>query len=782
MEKLLNNLNIKHSEKQLVFLMLLFSFGVGVAVSFLKTIADASFIIQFGIVKVPEAIILGGILGYISNTLIGALLKKWGFGRSTKLLSIIASIILTTFCALLIFKKAVASPIYWLFVVSMPLSDILENAFNGTIMRYLNFEQNKRLSGLLTSGMVFSGIIGCFLIPVLKSALPKSEYLLLFAALGCIMSLSIFLSINKQYTIHESLSSTNQKSIALPIKSKYFWQMVIFILISAGLFYIINFGFLYLLGDIKKNYNADLVILLISIMNGTIKLSEFALTLVSGKMLAKRGVAFGTIALPISLLIFIFLAFVFTEAHQFWIFFGCIVMTKFVERVIRKGLLRPSLNVLYQLFDEKKSKVQHFLDGNVASLSAIFFGVLLYILVKFVHDDLTIPFSFSTTIITGIWVVLTIAIAVQYRHELFKKLKTALPKKSTHISDLLYHSSFYVPKIFVNGTLHLQLSQPMLIIDNSTIDIDDSPKELSKEIIKENQKLIIDYDKLIYLLITHYKLETNPFYAEMSNYFVNEIRDEINAIGTLLSTKYNQWRLKNTFKVIYNSSNPEEQLYAFELLTATVNKDDKKKLQLVYNLITSSELEKTLFYHLHGDKKGLRKIMKAIITEEQFKFSPILISSAIHVLGQNYVLKVPQEIIDAASSQNELIKEMAGYVIAYDTLHHNETLEHTILQTGVKWKIIDALEKIKAFELLGNNSLYELMLQAEKPTSVDLNNKGGYVFINNWINIQFNNQVELENIKDDLLYIESIESVNISSDTVILYWSSVTLNKLLQNK
>ncbi len=124
--------------------------------------------------------------------------------------------------------------------------------------------------------------------------------------------------------------------------------------------------------------------------------------------------------MPLSLLIFIVLAFIFTEVHQFWIFFGCIVMTKFVERVIRKGLMRPSLNVLYQLFDEKKSRVQHFLDGNVASLSAILFGIALYILVKFVHDDLTIPFSFATSIIVGFWVMLTAIIAIQYRKELLK--------------------------------------------------------------------------------------------------------------------------------------------------------------------------------------------------------------------------------------------------------------------------------------------------------------------------------------------------------------------------
>ncbi len=282
MENLLQLLNIKSNEKQLVFLMLGFSFSVGLAVSFLKTIADASFIIQFGIVKVPEAIILGGIIGYITNSMLSILYKKWGFGNVTTLLSVVTSVVITLFCLLLIFGKSNVSPIYWLFIVSMPMSIIIENAFNGTILRYLNYEQNKRLSGLLIAGAVFSGIIGCFLIPLLKSVLPTAEYLLLFSAVGCILCLLLFIIIRLKVNIAEapieSKSLSPAKKVKLPLDSIYFWQMTVFILIAAGLFFVINFGFLYLLGDIKKNYSADLVLVLIALMNGAIKLSEFVLS------------------------------------------------------------------------------------------------------------------------------------------------------------------------------------------------------------------------------------------------------------------------------------------------------------------------------------------------------------------------------------------------------------------------------------------------------------------------------------------------------------------------
>lgn len=769
MEKLLQLLNIKNNEKQLVFLMLGFSFSVGLATSFLKTIADASFIIQFGIVKVPEAIILGGIIGYITNSLLSVLYKKWGFGNVTTLLSVVTSVVITLFCLMLIFGESTVSPTYWLFIVSMPMSIIIENAFNGTILRFLDYEQNKRLSGLLIAGAVFSGIIGCFIIPFLKSILPSAAYLLLFSAVGCILCLLLFILIRLKVNIVESptqsSSSESLKKVRLPLKSIYFWQMTVFIFIAAGLFFVINFGFLYLLGDIKKNYNADLVLILIALMNGAIKLSEFVLTLISGKILAKRGVAFGLIAMPLSLLVFIVLAFIFTEVHQFWIFFGCIVMTKFVERVIRKGLMRPSLNVLYQLFDEKKSRVQHFLDGNVASFSAVLFGTALYVLVKFVHDDLTIPFSFATSIIVGLWVTLTTIIAVQYRKELFKKLRSIPSTSSEYLSDLIHHSHYEIGSIAIKGALHNQLTRPLLLVDNIAIGI---PPEKVKS-TKEEQKKTIQYEKLHYLLVTHYRLEKNPFYQKMSRYFIKEIEDEIDHIGRQLGKKYNHRKLRDTIRILYNSPSEDEQLYAYELLTASFNKEDKKQIRIIYNLITSSELEKSFLYSLSNNNKGLRKTMKNIISEKEFSFSAILRASAIHVLGQNYVLSVPKEIMNAANSDEPIVKEMAQSVIRFD-----ENGGHGAIEPGIEWNLLRELEKCKAFKNQGNQTLYRLMSTAQKNVSVSLNDYKTYLIVGSWIQFGFNGNTNLIGMSDDSLLQNELERIEIAKDAQILCWESAS--------
>jgi len=775
MDKALQLLNIKHNEKLLVALMLGFSCSVGLAVSFLKTIADASFIIQFGIVKVPEAIILGGVVGYVANSLLTILYKKWGFGNVTTLLSVATSMIITLFCLMLIFGKSTVSPTYWLFIVSMPMSLIIENAFNGTILRYLNYEQNKRLSGLLISGAVFSGIIGCFLIPFLKSILPKIEYLLLFSAIGCILCLLLFVLIRLKISVAESSKETTslkQKKISLPLKSSYFWQMTAFILIAAGLFYVINFGFLYLLGDIKKNYSVDMVIVLIAFVNGAIKLSEFVLSLISGKILAKRGVAFGLIAMPVCLLTFIALAFVFTEAHQFWIFFGCIVMTKFVERVVRKGLLRPSLNVLYQLFDEKKSKVQHFLDGNVASVSAILFGGALYVLVKLVHDDLTIPFSFVTSIITGVWVLISIAISIQYRKELYKKLSSIPVKTSPHLIDLVYHSKFDLGAIPVSGSMHNQLTRPLLLLDNLALDAEIPKPKNSLEVLINP----INYAKLNYLLITHYRLEKNPFYSSMSIYFIKEIEDEIDNIGKQLGTKYKHSKLRETIRVLYNSPSADEQLYAYELLTATANKKDKKQIQIIYNLITSSILEKSFLYSFETGNKGLRKIMKSIISEEQFSFSPVLKACAINMLGQNYVLKVPKEIQEALNSDEILVREMAEAILEYDKNDGNG-----LILTGENWLLLNEIRKCKALMNLGNQSLNRLLRNAKSVNSIALNKHEVFLIVDQWTRFDFVGNVNLIGMSDDSILQTEIQSIETAKNAKILSWNSMHFLELIEN-
>lgn len=780
MKNIAKLLNIKPEEYRLVLLLLGFSFGVGLATSFLKTIADASFIIHFGIGKVPEAIIIGGVLGYILNTLLAWFFKKKGFGKVTTFMSVFSFLLITGFCGLLIFGKSIDLPIYWLFIVSMPLAIIIENSFYGTILRYLNYEQNKRLSGLLISGAVFSGIIGCFLIPFLKSILPKPEYLLLFSALGCVLGLILFLSVTRNAT-EVGVANAKKASaplIKLPFKSRYFWLMGFFILLSAGLFYVINFGFLYLLGDLKKTYNASLVITLIAVMNGVIKLSEFVLSLYSGKILSRKGVTLGISALPVGLFVSILCAFVFAELNIFWVFFGFIILAKYLERVVRKGLLRPSLNVLYQLFGNKKSKVQLFLDGNVESISATFFGFLLLILVTVAQHDLAKPFTMATSIISLIWCVITITVVLQYRKELYNKLVSINPGKKKKLSNLLFNSSTVSNAIDLSGELHYSLIKPLLIIDNFRVKELITKEKPNKEQIQKNQKLELDFGKLNYLLITHYRLETNPFYEEMKDHFVNEIRDEINKMGYLLGEKYNNKRLRRTFKVVYNSDDPDEKLYAYELLTASINPNDKNKLSTVYRLITSSSLQKSLIYHVQGDKIGMRSIMKSIISEEQYRFSPILRSSAIHVLGQNYVLTVPKEIKEASNSPNDIVREMAEKVIHFD--EELATNSNARIMLGDKWLLICELNRIKALSMLGNYAKNQLYFRATVLKVVDkLEEDYIYAFIKGWVHLKLEGKSKITTLQDDYLNGKVVNSVKCSEETIILRWDKMEFLEIL---
>ncbi len=769
MNRLLQLFNIKEEEKNLVIKLLVFSCSIGIATSFLKTIADSSFIVEFGIKRVPEAIIMGGLIGYSVNFILSKLFKKWGFGKVTTFLSISTSVILVSFCSFLVFKEEISSPIYWLFIVSMPISIIIENVFFGTILRYLSYEQNKRIAGLLISATVFSGVVGCFLIPVLKNILPKSEYLLLFSAVGCILYLIFFLLINKNVSIKSEVQSNeeeNHVSNSLPLKKKFFWLLILFILIGAGMFYVINFGFLYLLGDIKSRYNADTVLILIAVMNGTIKLSEFTLSMFSSKILSRSGVSFGLIALPISLLAFIFLAFIFTEAHQFWIFFACLFLAKFVERVIRKGLLRPSTNVLYQLFDNNKARVQQFLDGNVASLSAVIFGFSLYLLVHYNDEDLTIPYSLATTVITGIWCVITIYVIAQYRHELFDKLKSIVPNNSNRIIEVLGH--YKANHISVEGVLKTRLVNPMLIIENVNV-VQNNNKLDAKS--KKNLKLKIDFDKLSFLLVTHYKLELNPFYHPVSDFFLMEIQDEIDKIGLDLCKKYNHQNLTETLKVIYNCKDENEKLYAFELLTSTLNKADKRKVREIYNLINPSGIELSL-YHYHGvDKQGLRNLMKSIITEKRFSYSGVLRSCAIYILGQCYVVKVPTEIIVASKSKDFLVSEMAIKVIEFDQGLEVKSKDENF-GTGDSWKLLNNIKKVKLLKGLGNKALYKLLLNSNEVESIDLKNSGAYLVMGGSVQIALRGAVNLSSINDDFIEYECMDSIEKNDDAIIIYWNN----------
>jgi MFS family permease len=763
-QKLAIFLHIKEDEQKLIFKLFTFSIFIGLATAFLKTIADAAFIIQFGIAKVPEAIVIGGGIGYLLSQLIIFLNQKFGFEKSTSQISFASAIILSIFCFLLIFYRESPLPIYWLFIISMPLANIIENIFNSTIIKYLDFEQNKRLSGILITGSVISGIVGSFIIPLLKNLLPTKEYLLLFSAIGCILFAFIYNQIKNKF---EVVTSTNKKNIVysdnLPFKNRYFIFLSLFILISAGLFYIINFGFLFLLGEVKSNYNADKVLLILAIINGLTKLLEFIFSLLSGKILSKNGISFGLLALPFVLTICIALAFIFTEIHQFWFYFSCIVLAKLAERSVRKGLLRPSINVLYQLFDEQKTKIQQFLDGNVTNLSALFFGVLLWILTHREINDLTIPYSFFTAFICIFWCGLAILVIKYYRKELLKKVDLPDYFSITYraIIDKLFLKKLNFKEQPVYAEISIKIDKPIIILPADFF----IPITKKTTIIEENE-MVINFSKLHFLLATSIKMENNPFYEEMAEFFNKEIIDEVNLIGKQLNVCYGKDKLNQLFYSFVKNNVPEERLYIFELLSSIVNKSDKKNLSLTYNLINKKEHPNNIFRKISKEKFGLRSTMKNIISEKEFTFSSILKTSAMHVLGQNYIVTIPKEILKMNSSKNPLMKEMSDVIIEKDI---NETKD---LKFGEEWIKFLMISQHPIFHNLGNYKLEKLYLNVlqKQTNSFDLENEV-ILIPDGLVTFLFNGNNPIDTLKTNILSSINIKISKIENyNKPILFW------------
>ncbi len=334
---------------------------------------------------------------------------------------------------------------------------------------------------------------------------------------------------------------------------------------------------------------------------------------------------------------------------------------------------------------------------------------------------------------------------------------------SEHLAELIHHSEFEVGHIPVKGTLHNQLTRPLLLIDNIAV----GPTPEKQKSTREEQQKTIRYDKLHHLLVTHYRLEKNPFYDKMSRYFIQEIEDEVDHIGLQLGKKYNHRKLRHTMGILYNSPSEDEQLYAYELLTASLNKEDKKQIRVIYNLITSSVLEKSFLYSLSSGGKGLRSIMKDIISEKHYSYSPVLRASAIHVLGQNYVLRVPKEIMLAANSQEPMVEEMAQSVIKFD-----EDGGHGTLPIGAKWQLLTELQKCKAFRNLGNASLHKLVNTAEKCSSISLNDRHVYLVVGSWVQLGFNGSTNLIGMSDDSILQNELDSFFPSPDTEVLSWNA----------
>ncbi|PKP21753.1 MAG: hypothetical protein CVU06_09885, partial [Bacteroidetes bacterium HGW-Bacteroidetes-22] len=308
--RILKLMNIRQEEAKAVFLLIAFSFLIGLTLSFYFTASNAIFLKHFKPSMIPVSFIASGILIYLA---------WWIFSKSDRRVSFSVQVLVKLgFIFITVLAISIGVYLYnssWLIFIMYTWVRIVVYitlvTFWSMAGKIFNIRQGKRIFGLIGTGEVVSVMIGYFSIPLILTFLKANH--LLFLASGTLLLCLIIATIILR-TFRNELSDSKTKGETGTEKKKpetSYWKLVkepYFMLISL-LALLPIFGYLFVdflfLAQTKLEFanNPETIAGFFGIFLGFVSVIELLLKLFSGRFLNKYGIKPSLISLPVILLI-----------------------------------------------------------------------------------------------------------------------------------------------------------------------------------------------------------------------------------------------------------------------------------------------------------------------------------------------------------------------------------------------------------------------------------------------------------------------------------------------
>ena len=381
-------INDRNKEIKIITILVIMSFFAGIYISYYISYISALFVKIVGPDTLPLAYILSGIGGTIVTNLYNKLEIKYSFLSVTLLFVVIISLsllIVWHYCTSYKNNNLVIFLSYSWFWIS---GNFVLLIFWKLPTNLLNLGQNKKFSGIISSGEVISAIIAYLSVPFIISQgiINEESTLLLISLFGiiCFIILLILLPIKKPETSIKADLKNESENINITfyqlMKTPFFRLIFLSVLLSVFIQSSIDYS-LMLITKVVITETKYLAAFFGSIF-GFSKLFEFFLkTTLSNKMLRLFGVQVGlfTFSLVIGIVTVIGLFSNYFGAITF--LFIATLMSKIMERSLSRALFTPSISVLFQVYLGKiKSIVQNYGDGYGKTFGQLIAGVVLFVI------------------------------------------------------------------------------------------------------------------------------------------------------------------------------------------------------------------------------------------------------------------------------------------------------------------------------------------------------------------------------------------------------------------
>jgi hypothetical protein len=417
-QALFDAFNIRPGEGLIIALLSGYSFLAGVFQAYYISLANASFLADFGVDYLPRGYLVTGVVGYLVGSWLARLQGRLVF---TRLISVTLVLPLALVCIFRLSFWLVPGP--WLtfamFVCIGPFISLVYFVFRALIGRLLNLRQSKRLFGLISSGDVLSAIIGFFSVPLVISLLGNVIELLLVAAVALALGLLLVLHINQRFAAVLVSAQVPPEQGRAGGLSELFQDRYLLLIVTMSMLVVIGFYYVdyIFLAQVRDRFSdLEFIARFISVLYGIIRVVELLVkTFLSGRLLNNYGLKFGLVALPVLLCMTVgpvsLLGLGFFEAGQ--AIFLLVVLSKLIERVGAKSFHDPSFNVLYQpLPDERRLGVQTRVEGLIQPIAIGLAGGTLWFFSLFASFAMV---AVVLALIVVAWTLVALALHREYR-------------------------------------------------------------------------------------------------------------------------------------------------------------------------------------------------------------------------------------------------------------------------------------------------------------------------------------------------------------------------------
>ncbi|MCX6225506.1 MAG: hypothetical protein NTV01_12285 [Bacteroidia bacterium] len=423
-------LNIRNEEFKPVFLMMVFSFFIGLSLTFYFTASNAIFLKHFPPKMIPVSFIASGVIVCLAWWIFSRIDKKTSLSRQVtiKFLFVFLSVLAISI-GVWAFDTAWLAFIMYTWVRVMVYITLVN--FWGLAGRLFNIRQGKRIFGLISVGEVVSIIIGYFSIPLILKLLKVSDLLFLasFSLFICVVVVVIvFRTFKDQFRTVKAPARKDEKAAKGEwnywnlLKKPYFLMISVMALLPIFGYLFVDYLFL---AQTKKEFvnNPETIARFLGIFLGFVAILELIFKLFSGRFLNKFGLKPSLLSLPVILVLSIFLAATFGTLYgTVGMFFAFIALARLFERSIRGAVYEPGFQLLYQpVPTEQRLPFQNQIEGIPKALGTVITGVVI-LLLSSVHSFTLVHFNWLFILVLGIWIWIALKMYDEYRNMLKMKL------------------------------------------------------------------------------------------------------------------------------------------------------------------------------------------------------------------------------------------------------------------------------------------------------------------------------------------------------------------------